>query len=67
MLHGTEMNGAIGRISYTEFYDVGQGSIISRYPIHFHHTGDMLQSFVEGCSVYESQARLVTLHGTRYL
>lgn len=67
MVYGSELTGAIGRISYTEFYDVGQGNIIGRYPIHFHQTGDMLQSYVTGNSVHDSQARLVTLHDVRFL
>ena len=59
MLYGSELTGAIARISHVEFYDVGQGTIISRYPIHFHLTGDMLQSYVTGNSVHDSQARMV--------
>jgi hypothetical protein len=41
MFMGSENDGTIGRISYTEFYNVGQSTIIGRYPIHFHKCGDL--------------------------
>jgi hypothetical protein len=36
MMMGSETDGTIGRISYAEFYHVGQGNIVGRYPIHYH-------------------------------
>lgn len=67
MMMGSETDGTIGRISYAEFYHVGQGNIVGRYPIHYHKCGDVPSSFVKGNSVHHSFARLVTLHGIRYL
>jgi hypothetical protein len=67
MMMGSEADGTVGRISYTEFYHVGQGNIVGRYPIHYHKCGDIPSSFVKGNAVHDSFARLVTIHGVRYL
>ncbi len=48
-------------------YQVGQGSLEGRYPIHFHKNGDMPNSYVTGVSVHNSYSRLVTLHGVRFI
>ena len=64
MLH---MQGTIGRISYTEFTNVGQGQIIGRYPMHFHLIKDASDSFVIGNSVHASFARIVAIHSTFFL
>ena len=64
MLH---MQGAIGRISYTEFTNVGQGFIIGRYPMHFHRIDDASESFCIGNAVHQSWARIVAIHDTHFL
>jgi len=61
------MEGAIGRISYSEFTNVGQGFIIGRYPMHYHRIGDASDSLCIGNAVHESWARVVTIHGTHFL
>jgi hypothetical protein len=67
MMLGSEKAGTVGRFSYFELTQVGQGSIVGRYPIHFHKCGDVPKSFVKGVAVHNSFARLVTLHGIRFL
>jgi hypothetical protein len=67
MIHGMGSRGAVGRISFAEFTNVGQPAIMGRYPIHFHLNGPMHDSFVEGNAVHHSHARIVTIHGTHYL
>ena len=67
MIHGTEGAGTIGRIEYAEFYRCGQPKILGRYPIHFHMTGEMFNSYIIGNSVHDSFARVTTLHGVHYL
>ena len=64
MMHG---EGAIGRISYTEFTEMGQPKILGRYPIHFHLVGDASASYAVGNSVHDTFARVLTIHGTHYL
>lgn len=46
---------------------MGQGTIIGRYPMHFHQLQDASDSFVIGNSVHESYARVVTIHNTHFL
>jgi hypothetical protein len=67
MFHGSEEEGTIGRISYTEFTKVGQSTILGRYPMHFHRNGDIPLSFIKGNAVHRSFARTVTAHHVRFL
>lgn len=67
MMMGTEADGAAGRFSNIEMYQVGQGNIFGRYPIHFHHAGDLPNSWVDNVAVHHSNSRLVTLHGVRFV
>lgn len=67
MIHGSQMDGTIARISYAEFTHMGQQQILGRYSIHFHLCGNMFKSYVEGNAVHHSLARVVTIHGTHYL
>ena len=64
------------RISYTELTSVGQAfrvgrwvlkvrdffNLCSRYPIHFHITGNMNTSYVRGNAIHHSNNRACTLH-----
>ena len=66
------------RISYTELTSVGQAFrvgrwrntksskipifFLSRYPIHFHITGNMNTSYVRGNAIHHSNNRACTLH-----
>ena len=65
MIHGSELSGTRARISYAEFTNTGQQTIVGRYPIHFHLCGEMQGSFVRGNSVHNSIARLVTVRNDR--
>jgi hypothetical protein len=67
MIHGASTAGTVGRIEYAEFTHVGQPKILGRYPIHFHMTGEMSDSYVRGNSVHDSFARVCTIHGAHYL
>jgi len=64
MVHG---NYTSVRIRHAEFRYTGQPAITGRYPIHFHMVGDASGSIVEGNSVHDSFARMVTIHATHYL
>jgi hypothetical protein len=57
-----------GSISHAEFRHLGKRGLLGRYPIHFHLTGDTMRgSSVIGASVWDSDNRWITLHGTQYL
>ena len=57
----------VSHIAYTEFTHCGQPQIVGRYCIHFHMNGDVANSFVKGNAVHESFARIITLHGIKFL
>jgi hypothetical protein len=43
---------SIGRIEYTEFFNVGQAFQLGRYPIHYHMIGTVHNSYVKGNTVH---------------
>lgn len=67
MMAGDGDNGLVGKIAYTEFTQCGQPRIVGRYCIHFHMAGDVPDSYVKGNAVHHSYARILTLHGVRFL
>ncbi|WP_367873104.1 G8 domain-containing protein [Luteolibacter sp. Populi] len=57
-----------GSISYAEFRHLGKKGLLGRYPIHYHLTGDTMRgSSVIGASVWDSDNRWITLHGTQFM
>lgn len=64
---GNGDEGLVGHIAYTEFTHCGQPRIVGRYCIHFHMAGDVQDSFVKGNAVHHSFARILTIHGIRFL
>lgn len=57
-----------GSISYSEFRHLGKQNILGKYAIHFHLCRDTMRgSSLVGNSVWDSQNRWITIHGTDYL
>jgi hypothetical protein len=57
-----------GSISYAEFRHLGKKDILGRYSLHYHLCGDTMRgSSVVGASIWDSQNRWLTVHGTQYL
>lgn len=52
MIHYPEDESCIGRILYTEFFNVGQAFKLGRYPIHFHVIGTVAKSIVKGNAIH---------------
>ena len=67
MLHSPGDESVIGRISYAEFFNVGQAFQLGRYPIHFHMIGEVNKSYVIGNAIHNSFNRGTTIHGVHYL
>ena len=67
MLHSPGDNSLTGRISYAEFYQVGQAFQLGRYPIHFHMIGRVDNSYVKGNAIHHTYNRACTIHGVHYL
>jgi hypothetical protein len=57
-----------GSISYAEFRHLGKEGVLGRYSLHFHLVGDTMRgSSVIGASIWDSDNRWLTVHGTNYL
>ena len=57
-----------GSISYAEFRHLGKEGVLGRYSLHFHLVGDTMRgSSVIGASIWDSDNRWLTIHGTNYL
>lgn len=52
-------------IENIEVFNAGKYDEMGHYPIHFHHGGDLLGSYVRGVSVHGSSNRAIVLHGTQ--
>ena len=62
------------QVQGVEFYQLGQGGQIGRYPVHFHMDRRTPQqtdptkgalNFLKDCSIHDSMTRWVTLHATQ--
>ncbi len=57
-----------GGISYAEFRHLGKRGVLGKYAIHFHLVRDTMRgSGVLGASVWDSDNRWITIHGTDHL
>ena len=60
--------GSQGAISYAEFRHLGKEGVLGRYSIHFHLVRDTMRgASVIGASIWDSDNRWITIHGTDYL
>jgi len=67
IVHADGSETVIGRIEYVEFFNVGQGFQLGRYPIHFHLIGAVTQSYIRGNAIHQSYNRACTIHGVSFL
>ncbi len=66
--HTMYHHGSSGSISYAEFRRLGKLGTLGRYSIHFHQLRDSMRgSSVVGASIWQSDNRWITVHGTDYL
>src|SRR5205085_11671731 len=57
-----------GAISYAEFRRLGKRNTLGRYALHFHLVRDTMRgASVIGASIWDSDNRWLTVHGTDYL
>ena len=66
--HTMYHRGSAGTLAHTEFRHLGKKGVLGRYSVHYHLCRDTMRgsSFV-GNSVWDSDNRWVTIHGTDYL
>ena len=63
--HTMYHRGSLGSIHYAEFRHLGKRDEKGRYSVHFHLAGETMRgSSVIGASIWDSQNRWITLHGT---
>jgi hypothetical protein len=66
--HTMYHHGSSGAISYAEFRRLGKLGTLGRYSIHFHQVRDSMRgASVIGASIWQSDNRWITVHGTDYL
>src|SRR5439155_15193113 len=66
--HTMYHSGSAGSISYAEFRHLGKKGVLGKYAIHFHLVGDSMRgSGVVGASIWDSDNRWITIHGTNHL
>lgn len=54
------------QVQGVEFRQLGQGGVIGRYPVHFHHARRVpADTFVRDSSINESMTRWIVLHGVQ--
>ncbi|KAM4616956.1 cell surface hyaluronidase [Polymixia lowei] len=61
-------------LSHVELKNMGQQGLMNRYPLHFHHCGDVDQkggykdpTYVDGLSIHHSFSRCISIHTTNGL
>ncbi len=66
--HTMYHHGSAGSISYAEFRHLGKLDTLGRYSVHFHLVRDSMRgTSVVGASIWDSDNRWITVHGTDYL
>ncbi len=60
--HTMYLTGAEVKIDGVEFQGLGISGELGRYPVHFHHTGDMTGSYVKDSSIHHSFQRGLVVH-----
>lgn len=66
--HTMYHHGSSGSISYAEFRHLGKAGRLGRYSLHFHLCGDSMRgTSVVGASIWDSDNRFITIHGTNFL
>jgi cell migration-inducing and hyaluronan-binding protein len=59
--------GATASVQGVELVNMGQRGKLGHYPIHWHLAGDVPQQFIRNSTIWRSNNRCVTVHGTRQL
>ncbi|MFO0800903.1 MAG: G8 domain-containing protein [Gemmataceae bacterium] len=66
--HTMYHRGSTGSLSYAEFRHLGKPGVLGKYALHFHLCRETMRgSSVVGNSIWDSQNRWLTIHGTDYL
>ena len=58
------MQGATARIEDVAFLRMGQSGKVGRYPVHWHLAGDVGGQYIRDASIWKTNNRCLTIHGT---
>ena len=67
MLHYPEDESCVGRILYTELFNVGQAYQLGRYALNFNAIGTVSKSLAKGNAIHKSFNRAIAIHAVSYL
>ncbi len=56
--------GGVAHVENVELYQMGQKSKLARYPFHWHVAGDVTGQYIRNSSIWHTENRCVTVHGT---
>ncbi len=62
--HIMVMGSGTTHVAGVELYLMGQKGRVARYPFHWHMAGSVQGSYLRGSSIWRSQNRCVTVHGS---
>jgi len=67
MYHSHKMGSYVARISFISMTQVGQADRLSRYPLHFHMSSIVSDSYLRGNAVWYSYNRFIVVHASHYV
>ena len=67
LIHSPGDETSIGRISNTEFFNVGQAFKLNRYPINLSKMGHVPSSYIRNNSIHSAFNRAIALNSVQYL
>ncbi|HRX19201.1 MAG TPA: G8 domain-containing protein [Gemmatimonadales bacterium] len=62
--HVISLAGGTMRVEGVELYRMGQAGVIARYPLHWHMAGSVPGQYVRNNSIWRTNQRCITIHGT---
>lgn len=65
--HTAYIQNATVNLEGLEFFNMGQGGRLGRYPVHWHLMGDVTGQYIKRSSLHDLFARCVTIHSSNYL
>ena len=62
--HTIVLQGGVAHIEGVTFLRMGQAGHVARYPMHWHVAGDVSGQYVRDASIWKTNNRCLTIHGT---
>ncbi len=62
--HVIVLRGGVAHVEGVQFTRMGQSGKVARYPMHWHMAGDVTGQYVRDASIWKTNNRCLTIHGT---